>query len=80
MPMSVTPINEDLYDAVWVQNLLNYTANELADPTAGDAWKSVIYLAYSNFNPQKAATLSTSLASWGSGNSYSNQVNRCRRP
>ncbi|KZW02911.1 glycoside hydrolase family 81 protein [Exidia glandulosa HHB12029] len=72
--LPVTPVNEDLYDAVWVQNVLNYTANELADPTMGDAWKSVIYLAYSNFNPQKAALLSTTLASWGSGNSYSNQV------
>ncbi|EJD48972.1 glycoside hydrolase family 81 protein [Auricularia subglabra TFB-10046 SS5] len=72
--LPVTPINEELYDARWVQNLLNYTAGELADPAAGDAWKSVIYLAYSNFDPHKAASLSTTLSSWGSGNSFSNQV------
>lgn len=47
---------------------------ELDDPSIGDEWKSVIYLAYSNCDPHGAMEMSRSLTSWGSGNSYSNQV------
>lgn len=72
--LPVTPINEALYVAPWVNNVMNYTAGELADGMIDDAWKSVIYLAYSNANPQNAASRSAQLMSWGSGNSASNQL------
>ena len=72
--LPVTPINEYMYDAEWTQNILSYTTSELADPTIDDAWKSVIYEAYGNSNPQQAMQLSQSLASFGNGNTYSNQV------
>lgn len=72
--LPVTPINEYMYDATWAQAVFNYAFNELNDPTIGDEWKSVIYLAYSQANPSDAAQRSTSLTSWGSGNSYSNQL------
>ncbi|EJD49824.1 glycoside hydrolase family 81 protein [Auricularia subglabra TFB-10046 SS5] len=72
--LPVTPINEALYVAPWVNNVVNYAAGELADGMIDDAWKSVIYLAYSNANPQDAATRSAQLMSWGSGNSASNQL------
>ena len=70
----MTPVNEELYDAEWVQNMVNYASGELADASSGDEWRSVIFLAYSNYDPHKAAKLSTLLTNWGSGNSYSNQV------
>jgi endo-1,3(4)-beta-glucanase len=63
-----------MYDATWSQAVFNYARNELDDPTIGDEWKSVIYLAYSQANPSDAAQRSASLTSWGSGNSYSNQL------
>ncbi|KAH7106650.1 glycosyl hydrolase family 81-domain-containing protein [Auriculariales sp. MPI-PUGE-AT-0066] len=72
--LPVTPINEYLYVAPWVNNMVSYAANELADGSIDDAWKSVIYLALSNVNPQDAAQRSTALMGWGSGNTYSNQV------
>ena len=72
--LPVTPVNEELYDAEWVQNMVNYASGELADASSGDEWRSVIFLAYSNYDPHKAAKLSTLLTNWGSGNSYSNQV------
>ncbi|KIY50828.1 glycoside hydrolase family 81 protein [Fistulina hepatica ATCC 64428] len=72
--LPVTPINEYMYDATWAQNVLSYTSSELADPAYDDAWKSVIYLAYSQANLADAATKSAALTSWGSGNSYSNQL------
>jgi endo-1,3(4)-beta-glucanase len=72
--LPVTPINEYMYDAAWAQGVLNYALNEINDPTIGDQWKSVIFLAYSQANPSDAAQRSTSLTSWGSGNSFSNQI------
>jgi len=72
--LPVTPINEHLYVAPWVNNVISYTAGELADGAYDDAWKSVIYLALSNVNPQDGAQRSTQLMGWGSGNTYSNQA------
>ncbi|KAG6853670.1 hypothetical protein C0991_002469 [Blastosporella zonata] len=72
--LPVTPINEYMYDAAWAQAVHDYTLPELNDPTIGDEWKSVIYLAYSQANPAAAAQLSSSLTSWGTGNSFSNQL------
>jgi endo-1,3(4)-beta-glucanase len=63
-----------MYDAVWAQGVYDYTLGELNNATYGDEWKSVIYLAYSQANPSSAAQRSASLTTWGSGNSYSNQV------
>ncbi|KZT36281.1 hypothetical protein SISSUDRAFT_1034970 [Sistotremastrum suecicum HHB10207 ss-3] len=71
--LPVTPINEYLYDSQWVQNVYAYTSGELADPTIDDEWKCLIYLAYSQYSPQTANTLSASLTDWGSGNTFSNQ-------
>ncbi|RDB25146.1 putative endo-1,3(4)-beta-glucanase 2 [Hypsizygus marmoreus] len=72
--LPVTPINEYMYDATWAQAVYDYTQGELNDPSFGDEWKSVIYLAYSQANPAVAAQRSVSLTTWGSGNSYSNQM------
>lgn len=72
--LPVTPVNEHIYVAPWVNNVISYTAGELADGTYDDAWKSVIYLALSNVNPQDGAQRSTQLMGWGSGNTYSNQA------
>ncbi|KAG6883475.1 hypothetical protein C0993_005963 [Termitomyces sp. T159_Od127] len=72
--LPVTPINEHMYDAAWAQAVYNYTFQELNDATYGDEWKSVIYLAYSQVNPVAATRLSSSLTSWGTGNTFSNQL------
>lgn len=72
--LPVTPINENMYDATWAQAVFDYTLPELNNGTYGDEWKSVIYLAYSQANPTAAAQRSASLTTWGTGNSYSNQV------
>jgi endo-1,3(4)-beta-glucanase len=53
--------------------LLNL-AGEMSNATYADDWKSVIALAYSNYDPQAAAKTSAALASWGTGNTYSNQI------
>lgn len=63
-----------MYDAAWVQAVYDYTLQELNDPAYGEEWKSVIYLAYSQVNPVAAARLSSSLTSWGTGNTFSNQL------
>ncbi|KAG6901688.1 hypothetical protein C0995_009179 [Termitomyces sp. Mi166 len=72
--LPVTPINEYMYDAAWAQAVYDYTFQELNNATYGDEWKSVIYLAYSQVNPAVAAQLSSSLTSWGTGNTFSNQL------
>ncbi|KIY43569.1 glycoside hydrolase family 81 protein [Fistulina hepatica ATCC 64428] len=72
--LPVTPVNEYLYDAEWARQVINYTANELSNSSYDDAWKSVIYLAYSEADVQDAANRSTELLDWGTGNSYSNQL------
>ncbi|EJD34613.1 hypothetical protein AURDEDRAFT_188974 [Auricularia subglabra TFB-10046 SS5] len=72
--LPVTPINEYMYDSAWVKNVLSYVSSELDNPDVDDAWKAVIYQAYGNTDPRKAMELSASLSSWGSGNSYSNQL------
>lgn len=72
--LPVTPVNEPYYSARWVRDMLRYVQHELDDPGIGDEWKSVIYLAYANHDPQRAMELSQGLTSWGSGNSYSNQL------
>jgi len=72
--LPVTPINEYMYDPAWAQAIYDYTQEELNNSTYDDAWKSVIYLAYSQANPSLAAQRSAALTSWGSGNSYSNQM------
>ncbi|KAG6891165.1 hypothetical protein C0992_009780 [Termitomyces sp. T32_za158] len=72
--LPVTPINEHMYDAAWAQAVYNYTLQELNDAAYGDEWKSVIYLAYSQVDPVAAARLSSSLTSWGTGNTFSNQL------
>lgn len=72
--LPVTPINEYLYEATWAKNMITYTTPELSNPANDDAWKSVIYLALSNSDPQEGARRSAALSSWGSGNTYSNQI------
>lgn len=63
-----------MYDKTWATAMFNRAADSIADPNAGDEWKSVVYLAYAAVNPADAAQRSTSLTTWGSGNSYSNQL------
>lgn len=72
--LPVTPTNEYMYDSEWVNNVYNYAQSELIDPTVGDDWKCVIYDAFSQYNPQTAASLSTQLMNWGSGNTYTNTL------
>ncbi|KZP11846.1 glycoside hydrolase family 81 protein [Athelia psychrophila] len=72
--LPVTPVNEYLYDSAWVNNVFNYAQDELTDPTIDDEWKCVIYDAYSQYNPQSAAALSTGLSDWGTGNTYTNTL------
>ncbi|KAH8817407.1 glycosyl hydrolase family 81-domain-containing protein [Xylogone sp. PMI_703] len=72
--LPVTPVNEVLYDTQWVENVWSYTANELNDPSIGDEWKSVIIAAYANAHPQDAAVRSASLSTWGSGNTFTNEL------
>ncbi|TFK60669.1 glycoside hydrolase family 81 protein [Pluteus cervinus] len=72
--LPVTPDKELLFGDAWVQAMWAYTQQEINDPTFEDSWKSVIYLAYSTHSPQTAANFSSSLTSWGSGNTYTNQL------
>ncbi|GAB5591706.1 hypothetical protein Unana1_06606 [Umbelopsis nana] len=72
--LPVTPIGEVTYDKAWIQGVIPYCQGELNDPTIGDAFKSVIYAAYSAVNPQQAFNYSQSLSDYGSGNSASNQL------
>ncbi|KAI1753774.1 glycoside hydrolase family 81 protein [Xylaria castorea] len=72
--LPVTPINEAMYDTEWVNNVWSYTMPELVDPTIGDEWKNVIIAAYSNAHPQTAAAWSANITSWGSGNTYTNEL------
>lgn len=72
--LPVTPIGEYTYDTQWVENAYQYVTEELSDPTIGDEWKCVIYDAYSNANPQVAATDSTNVLSWGTGSTYTNTL------
>lgn len=72
--LPVTPVNEVLYDKQWVDNMWDYTMPELVDPSIGDDFKCVIIAAYANSNPQVAAQWSSKLTSWGSGNTYTNEL------
>ncbi|TFB04105.1 hypothetical protein CCMA1212_004165 [Trichoderma ghanense] len=72
--LPVTPINEVLYDAQWVNNVWSYAQNEIVDPSIADDWRSVMIAAYSNANPQTAAAWSANLTTWGSGNTFSNEL------
>ncbi|KZW01272.1 hypothetical protein EXIGLDRAFT_638608 [Exidia glandulosa HHB12029] len=72
--LPVTPIMEPYYDPTWVRAVLRYVRDELDDPSIGDEWKCLVYLAYSNYDPHAAMEMSKSLTAWGSGNSYSNQL------
>jgi len=72
--LPVTPINEYLYDSTWVQNVYSYASNELTNASYSDDWKCVIYCAYSQYDPKTAANLSSLLTSWGTGNTFTNQV------
>ncbi|KAI1260716.1 glycoside hydrolase family 81 protein [Xylariaceae sp. FL1019] len=72
--LPVTPINEVMYDTEWVNNVWTYTSGEMKDPSIGDEWKNVIIAAYSNANPQTAAAWSANISTWGSGNTYSNEL------
>ncbi|KAF5669328.1 glycoside hydrolase family 81 [Fusarium circinatum] len=72
--LPVTPVNEVMYDAEWVSNVFAYTMPELTNASYADSWKSVIYAAYANANPQEAAAWSANLSDWGSGNTYTNEL------
>ncbi|GAP93386.1 putative glycoside hydrolase family 81 protein [Rosellinia necatrix] len=72
--LPVTPVNEVLYDTEWVNNVWAYTMPELVDPAIGDEWKNVIIAAYSNAHPQTAAAWSANITTWGSGNTYTNEL------
>ncbi|KAH7101493.1 glycosyl hydrolase family 81-domain-containing protein [Auriculariales sp. MPI-PUGE-AT-0066] len=72
--LPVIPVNELYYRSPWVADMLRYVQSELDDPSVGDEWKSVIYLALSNVDPHRAMQLSLQLTSWGSGNTYTNQL------
>lgn len=72
--LPVTPVNEVLYDAEWVKNVWDYTMSEMVDPSIGDEWKCVIIAAYSNANPHDAVAWSANITSWGTGQTYSNEL------
>ncbi|KAJ6787751.1 hypothetical protein PWT90_04010 [Aphanocladium album] len=72
--LPLTPANEVLYDSKWVQNVWDYTMPELVDPSISDDWKCVIIAAYANKDPQTAAEWSSKLTTWGSGNTYTNEL------
>ncbi|GFP55649.1 hypothetical protein ACSS6W_008979 [Trichoderma asperelloides] len=72
--LPITPINEVLYDTQWVNNVWSYAQNEILDPTIADDWRCVLIAAYSNANPQTAAAWSANLTTWGSGNTFSNEL------
>ncbi|KAJ7118867.1 glycoside hydrolase family 81 protein [Mycena epipterygia] len=63
--LPVTPINEGMYDTAWLNGVWNYVAPELVDPTVGDEWKAVIYMAYGEVSPQTAFACSTNITTWG---------------
>ncbi|KAJ7168371.1 glycoside hydrolase family 81 protein [Mycena crocata] len=63
--LPVTPINEGMYDTPWLNGVWNYVAAELVDPGVGDDWKSIIYMAYGEVNPQLAFSRSTNITAWG---------------
>ncbi|KAF7294669.1 Glycoside hydrolase family 81 protein [Mycena indigotica] len=63
--LPVTPINEGMYDTAWLNGMWNYVSSELADPTIGDEWKAVIYMAYGEVNPQTSFSRSTNITGWG---------------
>ncbi|KAJ7778636.1 glycoside hydrolase family 81 protein [Mycena maculata] len=63
--LPITPINEDMYDTAWLNGVWNYVSSELVDPTVGDDWKSIIYMAYGEVSPQTAFTRSTNITAWG---------------
>ncbi|CRG91078.1 Endo-1,3(4)-beta-glucanase 1 [Talaromyces islandicus] len=72
--LPVTPANEVLYDTEWVENVWSYAMDELIDPSIGDSWKCVMVAAYSNANPQVAAQWSANMTSWGTGQTYTNEL------
>ncbi|KAH6615497.1 glycosyl hydrolase family 81-domain-containing protein [Chaetomium sp. MPI-SDFR-AT-0129] len=72
--LPVTPVNEVLYDKQWAENVWAYTMPELVDPAIGDEWKCVIIAAYSNSNPQVAAAWAGNLTTWGTGNTFTNEL------
>ncbi|KAH8893948.1 family 81 glycoside hydrolase [Thozetella sp. PMI_491] len=72
--LPITPVNEVMYDAEWVKNVWAYTMPEMTDPAIGDEWKCVIIAAYSNADPQTAAAWSANITTWGSGNTYTNEL------
>ncbi|KAJ7118834.1 glycoside hydrolase family 81 protein [Mycena epipterygia] len=63
--LPVTPINEGMYDTAWLNGVWNYVTPELVDPTVGDEWKAVIYMAYGEVSPQTAFSRSTNITAWG---------------
>ncbi|KAJ7063588.1 glycoside hydrolase family 81 protein [Mycena amicta] len=63
--LPVTPINEVVYDADWLTGAWNYLTAELVDPSVGDEWKAVIYMAYGEISPQTAFLRSTNITAWG---------------
>ncbi|KAJ7611622.1 glycoside hydrolase family 81 protein [Roridomyces roridus] len=63
--LPITPANEGLYDAAWLNAVWPYVTQELNDPTVGDEWKAVIYMAYGEINPQTAFSHSTNITAWG---------------
>lgn len=69
-----TPVNEYLYDEEWAREVFNYTQVELKNTTYLDAWKSLVYLVYSQVDPQEAMEHSNNLTSWGASSSYSNHM------
>ena len=72
--LPLTPVNEYLYEKKWINAVTQYAANELTSSNFSDDWKSVIWAAWAQYNPQGAYNLSTTLHSWGSGNSASNTL------
>ncbi|KAJ7460901.1 glycoside hydrolase family 81 protein [Mycena galericulata] len=63
--LPVTPPNENMYDTAWLTGVWNYVSSELVDPTIGDEWKALIYMAYGEVNPQTAFSRSTNITGWG---------------
>ncbi|KAN0121685.1 glycoside hydrolase family 81 protein [Hyaloscypha variabilis] len=72
--LPVQPISELLYDTEWVENVWQYTMDELLSSAISDDWKCVIVDAYSNANPQVAALWSSNMTTWGSGQTYTNEL------
>ncbi|PRP89320.1 glycoside hydrolase family 81 protein [Planoprotostelium fungivorum] len=72
--LPLTPITEEVVDAVWGPAMYAYSAKEFNDPSVADDWRSVIYAAHATWDPVAAYKEAATLSAWGSGNSNTNTL------